>query len=461
MISPEQVAKKISQGEYDLLRFLWCDNSNIIRAKSIYLPSFLERMRREGETGNILKRLENEVTITAAMQSIPATRDEPAAEAGLPPVADVLLVPAWETFASAPGEDKVATVISNMYAGLTPWVHCPRSFLQRIEQRLAKHNLKIKAGFELEFYLLHPSPEQGVLPVPVDQTVFASTAASHQSYKVISDILHSLWEQRIPPEQYLPESGPGQQEITLERCQPLELADRLIRARETIRSIASDQLLIASFLPVIFAEATGSGLHVHMSLWQDGRNLMSGSGKWGLSDTGNSFMAGILKHLPALMAVTTPSKNSYRRIKPHAWSGAYQAWGVGNKEAALRLITNLSSGEPTNFELKTVDASSNPYIALGCILAAGLDGIEKGAKLPEPVEVDPGSLSEAQRSQLEIQPLPTNLVAALEEFAADQTIQKAMTPAFAHVFAAVRRAELQTMSELTFEEERLLMLQRY
>jgi len=344
MNSRDQVAEKISQGAYQLLRFIWCDNSNIIRAKSIYLPSFLERVRREDKSGNILAHLETEVTLTAAMQSVPGTRDEPAAEAGLPPVEDVLLVPSWDTFAAAPGEEGVATVITNMIKGQRPWMHCPRSFLQRMEQRLDDHNLRLQAGFEVEFYLLNSPQEQGELLLPIDQTVFASTSASHQSHEIIGDILHALWDQGVAPEQYLPESGPGQQEITLERCKPLELADRLIRARETIRSITSDRQMIASFLPVIFPESTGSGLHVHISIWRDGRNVMSGSGMWGLSDTANAFMAGILNHLPALMAVTTPSKNSYRRIKPHAWSGAYQAWGIGNKEAALRLINNLSSG---------------------------------------------------------------------------------------------------------------------
>ncbi|MDX1414900.1 MAG: glutamine synthetase family protein [Candidatus Promineifilaceae bacterium] len=459
MSNKEQIAYKIEQGELQLLRFVWCDNSNVMRAKSIYLPSFLARMQRE-ENSDILAHLEQEVTITAAMQSVPATRDEPAPAAGLPPVEDVLLVPAWETFAQAPGEKKVATIICNMFAKSKPWVHCPRSFLQRMELQLADHDLVIQAGFELEFYLLQPA-ENGKLPVPVDHTVFATTSAAHKSHKVINKILKSLQKQNVPPEQYLAESGPGQQEITLERCHPLQLADRLVRARGTVHNIAGNYQLVASFLPLIFPDATGSGLHVHMSLWQNGQNHMAGPDQWGLSDTANSYMAGILKHLPALMAVTTPSKNSYRRIKPHAWSGAFQAWGIGNKEAALRLITNQSSGKATNFELKTMDASANPYIALGCIIAAGLDGIRQREKLPNPVEIDPGSFSPEERSQAGIKPLPTNLEAALAELEADQALLEAMTPEFARVFAAVRRFELQTMAELSFEEERLLLLERY
>ena len=460
MISKEQIAQNINLGHYELLRFMWCDNSNMIRTKSIYLPAYLERLKRENKSANLLNELEDEITISAALQSLPATQDAPAAEAGLAPVEDIRLVPAWETFAVAPGEEKIGTVLTNMVDGRSPWVHDPRNFLQRMEQRLAGHNLTMQAGIEIEFYLLAPSQDSGSMPVPVDQTVYASSLAAHKSHQVIGDILRWLWKQDVPPEQYNPESGPGQQEITIEHCGPLQLADRLVRARETIRSIANDHDLTASFLPVIFPEATSSGMHVHMSLWQDGRNLMAGNGKSGLSETSSAFMAGVLKHLPALMAVTTPSKNSYRRIKPHMWTGAYQAWGVANKEAAIRLVTD-STNRPNNFELKTFDATANPYIALGCLIAAGLDGIEMGEQLPDPVEIDPANFSNEERAQLGIHPLPQSLEKALEYFARDQALQTAMGPAFAHVFAAVRRAELETMAGLTFEEERLLMLERY
>ncbi|MGE3806283.1 MAG: glutamine synthetase, partial [Gemmataceae bacterium] len=208
--------------------------------------------------------------------------------------------------------------------------------------------------------------------------------------------------------------------------------------------------------------ATGSGMHTHLSLWRDGKSLMGDAAqKWGLHQTANRFMAGVFRHLPALMAVTTPSVNSYRRIRPHAWSGAYQAWGIANKEAAIRLILEPKTSAPIHFELKTMDASANPYLALGNILAAGLDGIKQGHTLPEPVEVDPGNFSTRERDERGIRALPTNLESSLENFVADNVLREAMQPAVADAFVAVRRTELEALHGHSFEDERLLLLERY
>ncbi|MCP4164997.1 MAG: glutamine synthetase [Chloroflexi bacterium] len=458
----ELAATQLGEGAIELLRVLWCDNSNVIRTKSIYLPSYLDRLSREDHPHSILDHLEDSVSITAALQAVPGTRDEPAPLTGLAPVEDIRLLPAWDTFALSASCEQIATVSANMFEGESAWVHCPRHFLLRMQQQLAEHSLAVEMGAELEFYLLRPAQHASEMPTPVDDSPFASAMAAHKSHKVIGDILRSLRVVGVPVEQYLPESGPGQQEITLEHCPPIHLADRLIRAREAIRAVANDHGLIASFLPAVFEESTGSGMHVHVSLWQNGRNIMSEPGRtWGISATAKAFMAGILKHLPALMSATTPTVNSYRRIRPHVWSGAYQAWGIANKEAAIRVLTHSISGTATNFEIKTVDASANPYVALGCIIAAGLDGLRNQDQLPEPVEIDPGNYTPEERERRGIQPLPTTLPASLDRFEIDQALRAAMDPAFADVFAAVRRFELETMSELTFEEERLFLLERY
>jgi glutamine synthetase len=296
----------------------------------------------------------------------------------------------------------------------------------------------------------------------VDQTVYAQSTAAQASHAVISEMLRSLWDQGVPVEQYNAESGAGQHEITLEHGPPLLMADRLIRARETIRTVAHEHGLIASFLPLIFEGGAGSGLHTHMSLWRDGRNLMTGTKDeaWGLSAEGNAFMAGILHRLPALMAVTTPTRNSFRRIRPHSWSGAYQAWGIANKEAALRTIADSRSGMPTNFELKTVDATANPYLALGAIIAAGMHGLETADRLPDPIPIDPGDYSDEERAELGIVPLPASLEEALAQFTADPVLAAALGR-LGEVFTAVRRAELATLADQTFEQERALLLERY
>jgi len=257
---------------------------------------------------------------------------------------------------------------------------------------------------------------------------------------------------------YHPESGPGQQEISILHDEPLRAADHQVAFRETVRALAHQNGLRASFMPKIFDASAGSGCHVHMSLGE-GRQA-DPTRRGGLSEDADAFMAGVLTHLPALMAATTPSTNSYRRIRPHFWSGAYGCWGVNNREAALRLPVSRP-GDPTNFELKTVDASSNPYLALGAILAAGLDGLERRLTLPEPVDVDPGSYTESERATRGIDALPTSLGEALEAFRACDVLKDAMGDALFQAFLAVRESEWEAMRSYSLEDEVHLLLDRY
>ncbi|MGI9474808.1 MAG: hypothetical protein ACR2NZ_24975 [Rubripirellula sp.] len=456
------IVETLQRGKLDLLRVIWCDNGNVIRMKSLFLPTFLAKLDDIHTTDDLLDRIEHQVTISAALQSLPATFDAPAAAADLAPVQDVRLVPDWKTFSVAPTAPTIATVLGDMVLNGSPWAVCPRDFLRRALCRAGEMDVSIESGFEIEFYLLHPADDSEEIPTPVDRTVYASTVSADEQSAVILAILRALWRQGIPVAQYNPESGPGQQEITLQHCGPLELADRLVLARETIRMVANQHGLIATLIPEMFEEATGSGLHSHFSLWRDERNLLpNGDSPWNLSSIANSFMAGVLDHLPALMAATTPSINSYRRIRPHEWSGAYQAWGIANKEAAIRLINDPKNELPAHFELKTVDASANPYIALGNIINAGLDGIHREMQLPKPVEIDPGNYTDQQREQLHIATLPDRMDVAIGLFESDQVLCNGMGEQFAKAFTAVRRAEFDTMKDMTFDQERLTLLQRY
>lgn len=462
MKARSEIASRLREGTIELLRVLWCDNGNSIRAKSVFLPPKLARLEQTEPDEALLDELEHAVTITAALQALPASFDALAVEAELAPVEDIRVVPDWTSFTVLPGTPATACVMGDMIEGERPWRHCPRQFLRRMEARLAELGLRIETGFELEFFLLRPTGESNAMPVPVDNGLYASSVAAHNSSAVIGEILRVLWQQGVPAEQYVPEAGPGQHEISLEHCAPLLLADRTVRARETIRAVAHDHGLVASFVPLLFENATGSGMHMHASLWRGEENAFSQSGTgWNLSAEGASFMAGVLDHLPALMAVTTPSVNSYRRIRPHEWSGAYQAWGIANKEGALRLVLDAKTSLPAHFELKTIDAAANPYIALGSILAAGADGVQRSLKLPEPVEVDPGSLTTVQRESLGIRTLPTRLEEALDHFEGDGVLHEAMGNEAAKVFTAVRRKEMATLQGMSLEEERMVLLERY
>ena len=159
-----------------------------------------------------------------------------------------------------------------------------------------------------------------------------------------------------------------------------------------------------------------------------------------------SFAAGVLASMPALTAVTAPSVASYQRLQPHRWSGPWACWGKENREAALRFVTGMvgSRAQAANLELKAMDAAANPYLALGAIVAAGIDGMERDLSLPEPVLDDPASMSAAQRRAVGVRQLPSSLSAAIREFERSSLLRAAMGDVLFEAFLATRRGERDT-----------------
>jgi glutamine synthetase len=168
-----------------------------------------------------------------------------------------------------------------------------------------------------------------------------------------------------------------------------------------------------------------------------------------LSTDARAFIAGVLAHLPGLCGLTAPSFNSYHRIVPQYWAGAFVCWGHDNREAPVRVPSVFRGIEEasTNAELKAADASSNPYLAVGALIAAGLDGLERGLEPPEPVEVDPATIDADERQRRGIHRLPTTQEEALNELAADELLLDALGPTLADSYLAVRRSEWAAYSE--------------
>ena len=174
-----------------------------------------------------------------------------------------------------------------------------------------------------------------------------------------------------------------------------------------------------------------------------------------------AFIAGILDHLPALCAITIPSKNSYRRIRPHFWAGAFRAWGTQNREAALRVCKTPAGHFATRIEYKISDATANPYLALGSLVAAGIDGLRRNLKLPEEVTMDPGRIPEADRNARGIDLLPQNLGEAIDALQKDEVLLEALGEGLARSFTAVRQNEWEVLKDMSLENEVDLLLERY
>jgi glutamine synthetase len=191
---------------------------------------------------------------------------------------------------------------------------------------------------------------------------------------------------------------------------------------------------------------------LHWSIWDTGHTtnkLADPNGQAGLSTLARQAIAGVLTHLPGLLALTTPSVNSFRRLQPHYWSSAYTAWGIENREAAVRVPTRYWDDEEasTNLELKASDASANPFISLGGVIAAAIDGIERGLDPGDPVNEDPGNLSDADREQRGIRRFPLTASEALDELERDPVLTRALGDGLATEYLKVRRAEAAAYAE--------------
>ena len=269
---------------------------------------------------------------------------------------------------------------------------------------------------------------------------------------VIQDIVTALTHQGLTVELSHPELGWGQQELSIRHAPALRAADQQLIYRQTVRGVAGRHGLIASLAPKPFADQAGSGAHLHFSIWDKGHasNLLADpAAQDGLSPLARQAIAGVVAHLPGLLGLTTPSVNSFRRLQPHYWSSAYTAWGIENREAAVRVPSRYWDDEAgsTNLELKASDASANPYIALGGVIAAALDGIARNLDPGTPVDQDPGNLTDAERAARGIERFPETAGAALDALERDEVLMTALGAPLGNEYLKVRRAEAAAYAE--------------
>jgi glutamine synthetase len=435
-VEAHEVVKHADEAGLRLVRFIWCGNDGTIRAKS---------SARNGLEG----RISSGIGLTVAMQAMNGL-DQLQPVDGMGPVGEIRLVPDPDTFRVLPYAPHTgALLVDHVLLDGTPAPVCQRSFLKRMEDRLAERNMRLEVAFENEFSLATRSDGQFV---PIDSGLCFSTISATAAQDYLDELAEALDAQAIVLEQYYSELGHGQHEISTGHAPALRAADEQIFVRETIRGVATRQGLIASLAPKPWPNNAGNGGHIHFSLWDADANwnrFHEASAPDLLSADARAFIAGVLAHLPGLCGLTAPSFNSYHRIVPQYWAGAFVCWGHDNREAPVRVPSVFRGLEEasTNAELKAADASANPYLAVGGLIAAGLDGLERGLEPPEPVEVDPATIDEEERERRGIHRLPATQEEALEALAADEILLDALGPTLAGSYLAVRRSEWAAYSE--------------
>jgi glutamine synthetase len=321
----------------------------------------------------------------------------------------------------------------------TPVPACTRGTLGRIEAALTEAGIEAAMGHEIEFLLVDPDGEQ--LPSVLWAQYGLAGVLEHEAF--IRDVIATAATAGVGIEQFHPEYGTNQFEISLSPLPPVAAADQLALTRIIIGRAARRHGMRVSLSPVPFAGSVGSGAHQHFSLVTPKGPLFSdGTGAAGMTPAGESAVAGVIRGLPEAQGILCGSIVSSLRMRPGNWAGAYACWGTENREAAVRFVRGgPGSAQGGNVEVKIVDPSANPYLASASILGLALDGIQCNAILPPETTVDPEKLSDSERERNDVLRLPeaqTEVIAALDN---SELLRSILGDPVVDMVVAVRRLE--------------------
>ncbi|MDD4867014.1 MAG: glutamine synthetase family protein [Mycobacterium sp.] len=320
-----------------------------------------------------------------------------------------------------------------------PVPECGRGALTRIEAALTEAGIAALIGHEIEFVLVDPAG--GRLPSTLWAQHGLAGVLEHEAF--VRDVNASATAAGVAIEQFHPEYGANQFEISLAPHPPLAAADHLVLLRLIIARAARRHGLRISLSPAPFADSVGSGAHQHFSLTMpEGPVFRSGSGATGITPAGESALAGVVRGLREAQGILCGSIVSGLRLRPGNWAGAYPCWGTENREAAVRFIKDSpASPYGGNVEVKIVDPSANPYLASATILGLALDGITTQATLPPEAAVDPATLSDAARDRAGMRQLPADQSEAIAALDESKLMRNILGDPAVDMVVAVRRLE--------------------
>ena len=343
---------------------------------------------------------------------------------------DMYLYPDLDTFVIFPWtaeKGKVARFICDIYhPDGTPFEGDPRNNLKRLIKEMEELGFTdFNVGPEPEFFLFKLD-EKGEPTLELnDQGGYFDLAPTDLGENCRRDIVLELEEMGFEIEASHHEVAPGQHEIDFKYQSALKACDDIQTFKLVVKTIARKHGLLATFMPKPLFGINGSGMHCNLSLFKGEENAFyDQNGSLEMSDTARSFLAGILKHAQSFTAVTNPTVNSYKRLVPGYEAPCYVAWSARNRSPLIRIPA--SRGLSTRVEVRSVDPSANPYLAMAVLLAAGLDGVKNNLIAPEPVDQNIYVMSKEQREENGIIDLPSTLSQALEMLKANEVITNAL-----------------------------------
>jgi glutamine synthetase len=336
----------------------------------------------------------------------------------------------------------------------TPVPACSRGTLSRIEAALTEAGIEAAIGHEIEFLLV--DPDGGRLPSALWAQYGLAGVLEHEAF--VRDVMRAAATAGVGVEQFHPEYGANQFEISLSPLAPVAAADQLALARIIIGRAARCHGLRVSLSPAPFASSVGSGAHQHFSLTRlegepAGPLFSDGTGLAGMTAAGESAVAGVVSGLPEAQGILCGSIVSGLRMRPGNWAGAYACWGTENREAAVRFVKG-GPGSPRggNVEVKVVDPSANPYLASAAILGLALDGIKRQAPLPPETTIDPANLSDSDRNRAGVVRLPEAQVEAITALDKSTLLRSILGDPVVDMVVAVRRLEHERYGNLGPEQ---------
>jgi glutamine synthetase len=371
----------------------------------------------------------------------------------VPSSPDIQAMPDLSSYLPAPWRPGLGIIQCDPYVEGEPWPYAPRVILRRQIERLAAMGRTLGVGAEAEYFLVRREGD-GSLVVADTQDRAAAPCYDARALTRMYDHLTSVsrhmnclgWANYANDH----EDANGQFEQNFRYADPLTTADRVIVFRYMVHSLAAEAGMVATFMPKPFSHLTGNGLHMHLSLWDEGGTELfadpdDGRGL-GMSSLGYSFVAGLLDHAEALAAVACPTVNSYKRLASApptsgaAWSPVYATYGGNDRTHMLRVP------EPGRVEDRCIDGAANPYLTLSALLAAGLDGITRGADPGDPCELNLLELDEGAASALGLRAMPMTLWHAVDHLETNDVLREGLgkTPDGDYVdyFVTTKRAEV-------------------
>lgn len=348
------------------------------------------------------------------------------------------ILDSFEIFPWRPHQGKVARLICDICnPDGSPYVYDSRNVLKRVLSEAKELGYEFKVSPECEFFLFNTDENGNPTNITNDEGGYFDVAPLDNGENCRRDIVMTLEDMGYEVEESHHEVAGGQHEVDFKYDEAMITADRLLTFKMVVKTVAKRNGYFATFMPKPLNGKNGSGMHLNMSVYKDGKNLFDTGEEIG--QAAKSFVAGLLRYIPEICCLTNPTVNSYKRLIPGYNAPSYIAWSKKNNSLLVRVPS--TKGKHARVELRSPDPTANPYLAIAAALAAGFEGIKQGMTPPPSVDCDMSRLSGEELTALGVKALPVSLRQALEEARKSEFLEKLLGKKLLNAYISAKDAE--------------------